>query len=91
MKKILKKLRAIDVSIKDKKSELRNAKDPLNAYYDKIASDVERQRDIKEIQFELKDLLKTRFSILENLQKQINKEKFNISNQERKLSLVTNK
>ncbi len=90
MKNTLKELKKIDRELKAKIVELRVTEDPINAYYSKIVTERERQRDIYEINLEIKNLLSQRFVKLETLQIEINKEKYKISNQERKLSLKLN-
>jgi hypothetical protein len=85
MTKVIKKLRKIDVRLKDKKVELREAE--ISLYYEKFSTEEKRQEDIKEIRREIKDLLSLKFAKLETLQIEIEKIKTNVSSTERRLTL----
>ena len=91
MKITYKEVKKIDNKIKAKIVELRITEDPLNAYYTIMASERVRQRDLNEINTELKDLLSIRYLKLETLQIQIEKEKAKTSFQERNLVLKISK
>lgn len=90
MKKIFKKLRKKEAEIQSKKTELDNAKDPLNGYWMLFPNDVKRKAEIKEIEIELKCLIGQKYTILENIQLQAEKEKALIGNSERKLTISIN-
>lgn len=66
MKKTLKKLKKIQKQIAEKRSELSVTME--SNYYGKIAPEWHRQRDINEIEREIKDLLNLEFATLESLQ-----------------------
>lgn len=87
MAKLFKKLQKIDKQIKEKKSELSETKDPLNGYYLRIGSESERQRDIKEIEVELKSLYSQKYSEIESIEIELQILKADISYSERKLTL----
>lgn len=90
MKKLFKKLRTKETEIQSKKTELDNAKDPLNGYWLVFPNAEKRLSEIKEIEIELKCLIGQKYTILENIQLQAEKEKIAISKQERKLTLSIN-
>lgn len=90
MKKLFKKLRNKEAEIQSKKTELDNAKDPLNGYWMLFPNEKKRKLEIKEIEIELKCLIGQKYTILENIQIQAEKEKQRISNLERKLTLSIN-
>lgn len=87
MKKAIKKIKKIDKKIKAATLELRITEDPLNAYYTKVATAIERKRDIHEINLELKGLLSARYASLETLQIRIEFEKAKLSSIERSLTI----
>lgn len=89
MKKILKKLLKIEANIKLKNKELIEVGKSL--YYSSFDQEEERQRDILEIQHELKELMSLKYSTLETLQIKIDFIKPIISNKERELALIINK
>lgn len=85
MTKVIKKLRKIDVRLKDKKVELRETE--ISLYYEKFSTEEKRQEDMQEIRREIKDLLSLKFAKLETLQIEIEKIKTNVSSSERRLNL----
>lgn len=90
MKKKIKSLWKVEKLLKAKNKELSDVENPLNAYYEKIAPESHRMRDAQEIRYEIKDLLSQKYSLLESIQIELNKEKFRVSNKERKLTLIKN-
>lgn len=90
MKKIFKKLRKKEIEIQSKKTELDNAKDPLNGYWMLFPNSEKRKAEIKEIEIELKCLIGQKYTILENIQIQAEKEKALIGNSEKKLTISIN-
>lgn len=87
MAKLFKKLQKIDKQIKEKKSELLETKDPLNGYYLRIGTEEERNRDVKEIQIELKSLYSQKYSEIESIEIELQKLKADVSYSERELTI----
>lgn len=90
MAKLFKKLKKTDKLIAEKQAELKNAQDPLNGYYLKIGTESERQQEIFEVMLELQELMNSKYSILENLQLEIEKEKVRTSGVIRKFIIPIN-
>ena len=85
MKDVLKRLKKVNRKIEAKKAELFNIQD--SAYYIKVGTAIEQQRDFNEATGELLDLLSIKHGILDSLQISINLEKVSLSNYQRTLIL----
>jgi hypothetical protein len=85
MTKVIKKLRKIDIQLKDKKVELRETE--ISLYYEKFSTEEKRQEDIRDIRLEIKDLLSLKFAKLESFQIELEKIKTQVSSSERRLTL----
>ncbi len=90
MTKLFKKIKKVDKAIKEKRAELTSTEDPLNGYFLKIGSELERKQNIAEIKIELKALYSIKFALMESLERNVYIEKRNISNIERDLALSIN-
>jgi len=88
MKKIIRKIKKIDLKINAKKMELREAE--ISTYYIVFAPEQKRQEDIQDINIDIKALLSSKYAALETLQIEIEKAKAAISCQERSLTLKLN-
>lgn len=86
MKKLFKKINKINKKIQDKKIELIQTQDVLNVYFLEIGTEPERQRDIKEIKLELKDLIDLKNALLDSLNQAINLEKADLSYNQKMLN-----
>lgn len=87
MTKLLKKLKKLEKAISEKKLELSKTQDPLNGYYLRIGTELERNRDIEEIKIALRHLLNSKHSLLDSIIQNANFEKVNVSQQERKFAI----
>lgn len=82
MKKIFRKIKKVSNQIADLKSELLQMDD--SAYYNGIAKHL-KERDKMEIQIQLKQLLSTKYGLLDSLTQAVNLEKSDVSYDERKI------
>lgn len=88
MKKIYKKLKKVKQQIVDKKRELKSIGELF--YYQNIGAS-ERERDELQVRNEISDLLKTEFTLLENLQRCCEISKAQNSTESRSLTLKINR
>ena len=88
MANLAKKIKKIDLQIKSKTAELREAE--VSLYYKMFLSEEKRDQDIKDIKAELRDLLSLKYATIENLQREYEFVKAAISNQQRFLTLQVN-
>ena len=88
MANLAKKIKKIDLQIKSKTAELREAE--VSLYYKVFSFEEKRHQDIKEIKAELRDLLSLKYATIENLQIEYEFVKAAISNQQRFLTLQVN-
>lgn len=82
MKKIFRKLKKVSKQIADLKSELLQMDD--SAYYNGIGKHL-KERDKTEIQIQLKQLLSTKYGLLDSMTQAVNLEKSDVSYEERKI------
>jgi hypothetical protein len=82
MKKIFRKLKKVSKQITDLKSELLQMDD--SAYYNGIGKHL-KERDKTEIQIQLKQLLSTKYGLLDSMTQAVNLEKSDVSYEERKI------
>jgi predicted phage-related endonuclease len=88
MAKLTKKIKEIDVQIKSKTAELREAE--VSMYYTVFSCEEKRKEDIKDVKAELRDLLSLKYATIESLQREFEFVKAAISNQQRYLTLQVN-
>jgi len=88
MANLAKKIKEIDVQIKSKTTELREAE--ISFYYNMFSCEEKRNEDIKDINAELRDLLSLKYATIESLQREFEFVKAAISNQQRFLTLQVN-
>ena len=82
MKKIFRKIKKVSNQIADLKSELLQMDD--SAYYNGIGKHL-KERDKMEIQIQLKQLLSTKYGLLDSMTQAVNLEKSDVSYDERKI------
>lgn len=82
MKKIFRKIKKVSNQIADLKSELLQMND--SAYYNGIGKNL-KERDKMEIQIQLKQLLSTKYGLLDSMTQAVNLEKSDVSYDERKI------
>jgi len=81
MKKILRKLKNVDMLIRETERAIENA--PQLPYYKMFGGHSELERDLSEFNTKLKNLLSEKFALLETLELKIRCIKIDISEKER--------
>lgn len=85
MKKLFKKLKQLEASISLKQNEFREL--ATSNYYKLISNSNEKAADRREVLEEIKNLQKLKFTVLENLGREIHLAKISTSNAERQINL----
>jgi hypothetical protein len=88
MANLTKKIKEIDVQIKSKNAELREAE--FSLYYKIFSCEEKRNEDIKDVKAELRELLSLKYATIESLQREYEFVKAAISNQQRFLTIQVN-
>lgn len=89
MKKTIKRYKKIEKKIKKIEHRIENA--IISNYYLVFGTESEREKDIKNLKKELKELLSDQSKVLDTLNQKINLKKALISEKERSLTLELNK
>ena len=89
MKKTIKRYKFLEKEIKEIEQIIENTR--TSTFYSVFGSESEREKDIKNLEKELKEFLSEQTKILDTLSQKINLKKALISEKERDLSLELNK